>query len=56
MCVTSYKLFAKIALDRDVLQVEIRSCNDFHSEKIEFTTESYRHAAYRQFIHNVEIW
>ena len=56
MCVTSYKLFAKIVLDRDILQVEIRSRNDFHSEKIELNNESYRHAAYRQFIHNVEIW
>ncbi len=49
-CVTSYKLFSKIFLDRDVLLIAIKSRNDFRSEEIVFTTNSYRHAAYRQYI------
>ena len=49
-CVSTYQIFAKVCLDRDVLDVAIKTRNDFRAEDIEFTTDSYRHAAYRQFI------
>ena len=49
-CVTSYQMFKKICLDKDILEVCIKSTADFYAEEFDFTANSYRKAAYRQFI------
>lgn len=49
-CVTNYNVFNKVCLDRDVLEVAIKTRNDYRAEEIEFSTDSYRHSAYCQFV------
>ena len=49
ICVTSYYTFKKICLDRDVLKMQILARSDMRAEPIEFSTNSYRKAAYQQY-------
>eukprot|EP00112_Aurelia_sp_Birch-Aquarium-sp1_P021805 Seg596.8 transcript_id=Seg596.8/GoldUCD/mRNA.D3Y31 product="P2X purinoceptor 7" protein_id=Seg596.8/GoldUCD/D3Y31 len=49
-CLSSYHVFQKVCLDRDVLEVHIKAHADHYAENIEFTTNAFRKAAYRQFI------
>ena len=49
ICVTSYYMFKKICLDRDVLRMQILARSDMRAEPIEFNTNLYRKAAYQQY-------
>ena len=49
ICVTSYYMFKKICLDRDVLKMQILARSDMRAEPIEFYTNSHRKAVYRQY-------
>ena len=49
-CVTSYKMFRNIVLDREVLNKAIRARCDIRVEVADFEMNSYRKAAYRQYI------
>ena len=49
-CVTSYELFQNICIDREVLKVAIRATCDIRVEEPDYTSNSFRKAAYRQFI------
>ena len=49
-CLTSYQKFKKICLDKDILEVCIKSTADFYAEEFDFSANSYRKAAYRQYI------
>ena len=49
-CVTSYELFRNICLDREVLSVAIRARCDIRVEEPNYESNSYRKAAYRQYI------
>ena len=49
-CITSYQLFENPCLDRNVLEVAIKARCDIRADDIEFSTNSYLKAAYRQYI------
>ena len=48
-CVTSYVMFNTTCLDREVLQLAIRARCDIHADEPDYSTQSYRKAAYRQY-------
>ena len=47
--VTSYSMFANVCLDREVLNLAIRSRCDIRAEEPDYSSNSYRKAAYRQY-------
>ena len=47
---TSYELFRNICIDREMLTVAIRARCDIRVEEPDYTSNSFRKAAYRQFI------
>lgn len=49
-CLTSYQVFNNICLDRDILEVCIKARCDIRADEFNFSMESFRKAAYRQFI------
>ena len=49
-CVTSFELFRNIVLDREVLTIAIRARCDIRAENADYEMNSFRKAAYRQFI------
>ena len=49
-CVTSFHTFRKVCLDRDILEVCAKTQADHFAEDFEFSTSSFRKAAYRQFV------
>lgn len=49
-CVTSFHAFRKVCLDRNILVVCVKTQADHFAEDFEFSTNSFRKAAYRQFI------
>lgn len=49
ICLTSYQIFKKIILDRDVLRLHIMARSDIRAVPMEFTTNAYRKAAYQQY-------
>lgn len=48
-CVTSYIMFNTVCLDREVLQLAIRARCDIQADEPDYSTQSYRKAAYRQY-------
>lgn len=48
-CVTSYVMFNNVCLDREVLQLAIRARCDIRADDPDYSTQSYRKAAYRQY-------
>ena len=48
-CVTSYVLFNTTWLDREVLQLAITARCDIRADEPDYSTQSYRKAAYRQY-------
>ena len=48
-CSTSYRVFSKICLDRDILDVSIKARSDIQAEEFNFSMESFRKATYQQF-------
>ena len=48
-CITSYRTFNNICLDRDILEVCIKARCDFRVDEFNFSMESFRKAAYPQF-------
>ena len=49
-CITSYRHFYNICLDQQVLTVAIHQRSDIRADPIEYSSESCRKAAYRQYI------
>lgn len=49
-CVTSYQLFKNLCLDRNVLELAVKARCDMRAEDIDFSSNSFRKAAYRQYI------
>ena len=49
-CVTSYVMFNTVCLDREVLQLVIRARFDIRADEPDYSTQSYRKAAYRQYM------
>ena len=49
-CVTSYELFRNICTDREVLVIAIRARCDIRAGEADYEMNSFRKAAYRQFI------
>lgn len=49
-CVTSYEMFRNVVSDREVLNIAIRARCDIRAEVADFEMNSYRKAAYRQYI------
>ena len=49
-CVTSYVTFQNTCTDRDVLVLAIRARCDIRAEEPDYATNSFRKAAYRQYI------
>lgn len=49
-CVTSYELFRNICIDREILRLSIRARCDIRAEEPDYSMNSFRKAAYRQFI------
>ena len=49
-CVTSFVTFRNICTDRDVLIFSIRARCDIRADEPNYSTNSYRKAAYRQYI------
>ena len=49
-CVTSFVTFRNICTDRDVLILSIRARCDIRADEPNYSTNSYRKAAYRQYI------
>ena len=49
-CITSYQLFEDLCLDRNVLEVAIKARCDIRAEDLDFGMNSFRKAAYRQYI------
>ena len=49
-CVTSFVTFQNTCTDREVLQIAIRARCDIRVEDPDYSTNSYRKAAYRQYI------
>ena len=50
MCATLYELFQNICVDRDLLTVAIRAKSDIRVEVPDYSSNSFRKAAYRQYI------
>ena len=48
-CITSYRTFNNICLNRDILEVCIKARCDIRAVEFNFSMESFRKAAYRQF-------
>ena len=48
ICITSYYMFKKLCLGRNVLKLNIIARSDLRGHNIEFTTNAYRKAAYHQ--------
>ena len=48
-CVTSYVMFNTTCLDQEVLQLAIRARCDIPADEPDYSTQSYRKAAYRQY-------
>ena len=48
-CITSYTSFCNICLDCEILEVCIKATCDIRVEEFNFTMESFRKAAYRQY-------
>ena len=48
--VTSYEMFRNVVLDKEVLNIAIRAQRDVRAEVADFEMNSYRKAAYRQYI------
>lgn len=48
-CVTSYVMFNTTCLDRGVLELAIRARCDIRADLPDYSTQSYRKAAYRQY-------
>lgn len=48
-CVTSYVMFHTNCLDRGVLELAIRARCDIRADLPDYSTQSYRKAAYRQY-------
>lgn len=48
-CITSYRAFNNICLDRDILEVCNKARCDIRADGFNFSMESFRKAAYRQF-------
>ena len=48
-CVTLYVMFNNICLDRRVLELAIRARCDIRADLPDYSTQSYRKAAYRQY-------
>jgi len=56
-CVTSYELFRNVCIDREVLRLAIGGRCDIRAEEPDFSMNSFRKAAYRQYIFGVmENW
>ncbi|CAB4040760.1 Hypothetical predicted protein, partial [Paramuricea clavata] len=49
-CLTSYVTFRNTCTDREALVMAIRSRCDIRAEEPDYSTNSYRKAAYRQYI------
>ena len=49
ICITSYYMFKKLCLDRDVLKFNIRARCDIRAEGMDFSMNAFRKASYRQF-------
>ena len=49
-CITSYELFQNLCLDRNVLEVAIKARCDMRADDLDFSTNSFRKAVYRQYI------
>lgn len=49
-CVTSYVTFQNTCTDRDVLTMAIRGRCDIRADEPDYSTNSFRKAAYRQYI------
>ena len=50
ICITTTSRFAKLCLDRDVLELCIRNTRDMRNDREDNSPCSFRKAAYRQFI------
>ena len=48
-CVTSFAMYEHVCLDREVLTLPIRARFDILAEEPDYSTNSYRKAAYRQY-------
>ena len=48
-CVTSYTMFNNICIDREVLTLAIRARFDILAEEVDYSTNSFRKAAHRQY-------
>ena len=48
-CITSYKLFENLCLDRNVLETAIKARCDIRADELDFGMNSYRKSAYRQY-------
>ena len=48
-CVTSYTIFNNICIDREVLTLAIRARFDILADELDYLTNSFRKAAYRQY-------
>ena len=48
-CITSYKLFGSLCLDRNVLETAIKAKCDIRADELDFGINSYRKSAYRQY-------
>ncbi|XP_022809704.1 P2X purinoceptor 7-like, partial [Stylophora pistillata] len=49
-CITRFQAFNNICLDRDILEVCIKARCDIRADEFNFSMESFRKAAYRQFV------
>ena len=49
-CITSYELFQNLCPDRNVLEVAIKARCNMRVDDLDFSMNSYRKAAYRQYI------
>ena len=51
-CISTYRVFANICLDRDILEVCIKARCDVRADdfNFNFSIDSFRKAAYRQFV------
>lgn len=49
-CITRFQVFNNICLDRDILEVCIKARCDIRADDFNFSMESFRKAAYRQYI------
>ena len=49
-CITRFHAFSNICLDRDILEVCIKARCNIRADEFNFSMESFRKAAYRQFV------